>query len=389
MDKTNKAHYLDGLRGTAAMMVLLHHFSLAFYISHYNREPATLHTNGIEIWYYKNIISVLTNGNFAVCIFFVLSGLVLSRKYFETNKYEVLVSAASRRFLRLYIPVAFSLIIAYIVLQAGLMYNRATAEITLSRYWLNSLWDISDINAAFTKSLLYSVMFQGDAACNTAVWTMQIEFFGSLMVYALLALTHQTKNKTIPILALCIFLISINAFYQFAFIVGICFNYLEQRKRNIPQPLKAILVAVLFALGLLFGSYPTHDNIQGMIFEKFPFVMLLYRYWFHTAGACMLVASIVMSERLQSFFSLRMFRFLGNISFSLYLLHPIILVSAGCFTFLKIYPLAGYNTAALIALIVFMATTIVASVFMTRYIDNAGIRFSAKLYEKYFKKEWR
>src|SRR5579859_5537778 len=111
---TNKIQYLEGIRGVAAMMVVFHHFFLAFYPAYYfGGEPSVSHLGSLELDYWRSPLSFLTNGDFMVCIFFVLSGHVLSTSYFKTNNTEILVSSAARRFFRLYIPLAFALIIAF------------------------------------------------------------------------------------------------------------------------------------------------------------------------------------------------------------------------------------------------------------------------------------
>ncbi|WP_435370094.1 hypothetical protein, partial [Acinetobacter baumannii] len=61
--------------------------------------------------------------SFSVCIFFVLSGLVLTRLYSLTGDAQVLISRAIRRLPRLAIPIAASIAVAYAIFAAGLMRN--------------------------------------------------------------------------------------------------------------------------------------------------------------------------------------------------------------------------------------------------------------------------
>ena len=92
MAKTvSKIAYLDGIRGIASLLVVLHHFFLAFYIAYFSFDPGASNLRGLEIKYGQSVFSVLSNGHFCVCVFFVLSGFVLSRKYFQTNDFQVIV----------------------------------------------------------------------------------------------------------------------------------------------------------------------------------------------------------------------------------------------------------------------------------------------------------
>jgi len=80
----------DGLRGLTAITVFLAHFFVAFFPRGFDHlypglqtSPATDGT--IEHILRLPFISILWNGNF-VCIFFVLSGYVLSRPYYFGNR---------------------------------------------------------------------------------------------------------------------------------------------------------------------------------------------------------------------------------------------------------------------------------------------------------------
>ncbi|WP_443147193.1 acyltransferase family protein [Paenibacillus sp. KACC 21273] len=82
-----KLKYLDGLRGLAALIVVISHFVVAFYPSLYNGSIDSVHTQkSLELWISKSPFNLFYNGNFAVCVFFVLSGYVLSYKFFITKR---------------------------------------------------------------------------------------------------------------------------------------------------------------------------------------------------------------------------------------------------------------------------------------------------------------
>jgi peptidoglycan/LPS O-acetylase OafA/YrhL len=74
-------------------------------------------------------------------------------------------------------------------------------------------------------------------------------------------------------------------------------------------------------------------------------------------GAVLVVAAVAMTPILQRAFSTAPFRFLGAISFPLYLSHIPVLASAGCAIFAATYAAWGLNVAALISI---PATAVVA-----------------------------
>ena len=68
--KQEKLHYLDGLRGIGALMVVLNHFMVSFYPAVFTGEPSQINSNVfIEQLIAKTPLNVIFSGNFAVCIF--------------------------------------------------------------------------------------------------------------------------------------------------------------------------------------------------------------------------------------------------------------------------------------------------------------------------------
>ena len=86
-----KLRYLEGIRGLAAIIVVLHHYILAFYPAMSSANETQIHN---ETSYFEEVmaqipLNIFYNGGFAVCIFFILSGYVLSNNYHQ-NKHKAL-----------------------------------------------------------------------------------------------------------------------------------------------------------------------------------------------------------------------------------------------------------------------------------------------------------
>ena len=384
---SNKIFYLDGIRGVAAFGVLIHHFLLGFYPAHYSFEDDQAHLGKWDVQYGRSIYSAFTNGNFFVCIFFVLSGFVLSRRYFQTHSSELLVSGAQRRFLRLYTPVAATIIMAAVMMVCGLFFNNPVMLITHSG-WFATQWNFHDVWQQCCQCLLYKTMFLGDASFDTCMWTISIEFYGSLLVFAFLALTHNTRNRGTMLVLFIIFFYLISYAYLEAFALGISLNYIEARREKANKYLLLILPFLLLPAGLVLGSLPTGKPVIHTFFSQTPvFILETFDFaWIHTGGAYLVVTSFVISPRLQHFISMRLFRFLGYISFCLYLLHPIVIGSVTCFAFLHMYGHIGYIPSTVYAFLITLAVCIPLSWLMTKYIDEAGINFAKRVYTRYIKK---
>lgn len=372
--------YLDGIRGTAAFIVFLNHFSLVFYCAYATLKPAHSHLHGLEMAYAQSWFSFLNNGGFAVAIFFVLSGYVLSRSYFFSGNLDTVISGLHRRFIRLYIPIAFTLILSFILLVAHLYYNVQVSRITTSD-WFFRQWRFGQPLYRLFTSITYGTMFRGDASFNTCLWTISTEFFGSLFVYALLAFTHFTPRYRLLFicLAMYFFVATVSPFYL-AFVLGITLCYTERWLQRHRSLLTAASAFVLLGTSFTLASLPFSGPFSGTWQYTFKSTVWDYTPWCLVAAAYMLVLGFLMLPALQKVFSLRLFRFLGYISFSLYLLHPLLLGSFSSWLFLKLYHSCGYNTSAAIVFIASIGILIPASWLMARYVDQAGINLARRIY---------
>ena len=384
--KTGKIAYLDGIRGTAALCVFFHHFLLTFYSAYATFNTDASHLNNFEIKYGKSVLSVFTNGLFCVNIFFVLSGYVLSRNYFIKNNYAILVSAAQRRFLRLYMPVAFTLILSFLLLKSGLYYNVPVSKITHSEWWLGGFWTFTGQLSKLLHCLLIGTMFQGDSTFDTSMWTMSVELYGSLLVFAFLALTNNTRNRLATLGCLFLFFMLTGRENYTTFLFGISLNYIEVFSLKMKNSTRAILCICCIIPAFALGSFPARFEVSNTIFAHLPDSILALHEWFPVIGAYLFVLAFVLSPGLQHFISRRFFRFLGHISFSFYLIHPLIIGSFSCFLFLKLNAHIGYVYCTILVFILSAPVAMFVSWLMAKYIDAPGMRLSKYVYEKWIKK---
>ena len=77
-----KVKYLEGIRGFAAFIVVIFHFIGNFHPASIYGTSNTHVKGNVEHLFAMTPLNVLYSGSLAVCIFFVLSGFVLSMKFF-------------------------------------------------------------------------------------------------------------------------------------------------------------------------------------------------------------------------------------------------------------------------------------------------------------------
>jgi peptidoglycan/LPS O-acetylase OafA/YrhL len=225
-------------------------------------------------------------------------------------------------------------------------------------------------------------MFLGDRTFNYALWTISYEFYGSLLVFAFLALTFHTRNRAIPLLALLVYFISFSMYYYAAFLMGIALHF--SKHWELRNPVWNFLCSgLLLLLALVFGAHPATGNWLPT-FTPQPHGGPTELY--HMVGSVLLLISILMSPRMQRILSGKLPRFLGYISFCLYLLHPIVIGTFGCFLFLQLFPHLSYMQTVGITYMATIVVAIGAAFVMTRLVDERGVRLSKYVYNRWFHK---
>lgn len=184
--------YLDSVRGLAAIVVVASHLVIGFYPSIYN----SVMPPWIRVWY---------SGEFAVQLFFTLSGFVLSLSFVRGAGIESLRSAALRRYFRLVLPIATSVFLSYLLLRFGLYFNHEVAVETNqpADSWMGRWYGFSASPLRAIDEGFYRAFFAHDMGrtYNNVLWTMQMEFAGSLFVFSFLALFGKLRNRWLVYIA--------------------------------------------------------------------------------------------------------------------------------------------------------------------------------------------
>jgi peptidoglycan/LPS O-acetylase OafA/YrhL len=404
---TEKVEYLNGLRGLAALGVVFSHLFgtlLPVMVEGINGPYAAIpHLGNYEALLYWSPLNFLYGGNIAVSIFFVLSGYVLTYRFFLNGGDKKHIKASAfRRYPRLMIPVFFSMLLMYFVISLGFGYNNTAAQITGSQ-WLGS-YDTKTANIFMTLfSGLIGVFVANKWYINPPLWTMTTEFFGSFLVFGLCLLLGNRRNRRfLYAIGLLLFfgtfiligdrkypwvihaigvVLSLSKQYV-CFLIGMIladlYNSQGKEKYEIKNP---ISIFCLFILGLIFASYLDGNNYASFL----PRLMGSNTQWFyHTMGAGIILCCLVNSRSLQKFFSSKVPRFLGRISFSMYITHIIIVFSLSCWLIVKLYPIVPYPWMVLIVIAISFPLILLVGYIGTIFIDEPGVEFSHWLYNLVF-----
>jgi peptidoglycan/LPS O-acetylase OafA/YrhL len=377
-----KLQHLEGLRGSAAFVVVMHHFACAFL-------PAAIFGGAVAAnmaaakTLYQTPLGIFVAGNLAVCIFFVLSGFVLSHKFFQTKDHEVVRSSAVRRYFRLMPPIMGSILIAYVLMHLALFYNHPAARISGSSMWLGVYWSTLP---GFREALyegFYGIITgnSNPGIFNNVLWTMSLEFFGSFLVFGFLALFGRMHHRWLAYILAAF--VTFNSYYL-AFVIGIALSDFVTTKWS-PQSLPWRVTVPLGLLGIFLGAAPLPSTTATM-YSAFYFLggannaTLLI----HTLAAGFIMVALLYSPLLKRVLSTAPFRYLGRVSFSLYLLHVLVIGTVSSYVFVQLSGLHHYSLTIALTFIATLAVAFGAAEIFTRYVDQSAIKMSGVFYRKLF-----
>lgn len=316
MTNSHRLSFLDGLRGIAALCVILYHHYLFL-----NQATSMAFSPFLE--------EVLLKGHLGVQIFFVLSGFVIAYSIRNASlSWEYIGRFFIRRSIRLDPPywVALTCMIG-----ATLFFSLVIAK---------EEKDLFSIGQVFTN-LVYLHEFLGFTSINPVAWTLCIE----LQLYLFFVFVLQ----------------------------GISWLFRAKNREDQQTLFKSQMFAAFFAL-LLIGSLSYHHSILGQQMESWSPKGVFFPYWYsffigvaccwrllgwlskqwlgiyvccivlclvdtfnEQVAACLVVVSVIYavgaSGYLEKWTMSSVLQYLGKISFSLYLIHW--LAGSNCILFLS------------------------------------------------------
>lgn len=349
-----RTHYLDGLRGVAALVVVIGHLDifLGFIL-------------GYEGWgnFAREGIGRAFNGNFAVCIFFVLSGYLLTMPSVRHGNGARAGEAAARRYFRLTPIVLVSVILAYFLwVIVGIPSGQMTDFGQGFRY-MQEEYQFHPSLMEVIGNGLFGVYF-GDNRYNGPLWTIQIELWGSLLLFAFIALFAQSRHYVALCAVVSVFLISWLGewgIYYSLFFAGSAVCHLKLRVSP------WLLIPALY-LGTV--SEWTPDFVALVEAAGLPTSLAIVRVAPHAIAAVLLISVLLSNNQLQRAFSTRSARYLGRVSYALYAVHIPVLYTLGNQTFIWVAGMAPLWAAAIANLSVTIGISMLLAHLLSRFVDE-------------------
>ena len=365
--ENKKLIYLDGIKGLGCVMVFLCHFVFAFYYGMYHYQMEACHLPGsLDIAIGKSPLNLFFNGNTAVRLFLILSGYTLCLGFFKTRDKERLMASVKRRYLRLMPPVLVVNVVIWLCMVLGLYQNGPAAELAGSTAWFAGFNSFEpSFFGMLYESLLGCFLF-GINDYNGVLWTLQILFAGAYLDYILADLVSHLRWRYVIYAVTAVLLLRSDFLGIFLGYVLCDFMHTEWRWRKALCEQKT-LNWLLLVMGLYFMSYPSAGfGYEGTVWEILPFVFVNY---YHIFGVLCFVFAVLNLKPVQRFFSMNVFQYLGRISYSLYLLHFLVIATFGAWFQLTFHKVLGYNAAGFLNLVLTAGLTVLLSELSVRYVE--------------------
>lgn len=377
---------LESVRGIASAAVVVSHLVMAFADPYPSGRPANIES--LPVYQQIVIDSVyrpIRDGQFAVMVFFVLSGVVLSQGYLHRGRFSDLLEAIVRRYPRLAIPAVASACLACFLWQAGLIHNKAAAqrleESGTPAEWLKHFDQPAPTYFAAIRQSAFDVFFGKDlpeppGMYNPVLWTMRSEFYGSLLVFGILGLCGRSRRITAISITIAVLFIMLGQMRMALFPAGIALAAIKRDRPTAVLPPVMVILLLATAYGLC-GAYHLGDFTPLALWNGgIRYVVVEQVCGF---AAILTVAVVLFTPRLAGVLEGKRLVWLGKISFGLYLIHVPVVLSIGSGTFLREFPDISQAGSMFLAGLIVFAVCLPGAWLMFQLFDQPAVWISKQL----------
>jgi peptidoglycan/LPS O-acetylase OafA/YrhL len=381
--------YLESIRGLAALQVLLLHFLTAFVPGPVFSLPAAAAIAG---YIRLSPLVFLYDGYSAVYIFFALSGYVLTRSFERDLRRPS--SQIAARIIRLGLPALAATMVAAAVMLVFGRPNLQAGELSGSA-WFASHWNV-DLSIFSVVRDGISAVFLGyrglpgvgflapwqqpvEQSFVAPLWTLSIEFYGSIVVLFLCWCARRSRLLWWSVLLLgSVF--TIRSAY-ICFFVGHMLATFHRAER--PAPDSRLLPIFLIMFGVFacvfaelwepqwFRSFCADSSYWLFPGQSAPMQQKTY-------GAILVLIGIIDLEAARRWLSTPWLVARSKLSFPLYLIHWPVLFGPAAALFLLLNGVVGIELARVSAIVLGIALSFICSgAFVT--VDRYAVELSRRL----------
>ncbi|MFD1720133.1 acyltransferase family protein [Amnibacterium endophyticum] len=314
---------LDGLRGVAAVVVLVHHalLTVPLLARAYADSGASVPEGTLAWWLAYSPLHLAWAGREAVFLFFVLSGVVVTLPALRSPGFDW-VAFYPRRIVRIYGPVAAALAFGLVLTLLVPRFNDHVLG-----HWMNSRPNTVSVGDVL-KDL---VLVDGSSGTVSPLWSLQWEMLFSAFLPFFVAIALLVRRRPRTVLAVVTAALVLGSFYSgkamfylAMFAIGAVLVGLWDRVARLGRRMStrrwAWPVVVLAALLCTSAVWSAQGlGVSAGRAERMS--------WIAVPGVVALLLAAAFWRPAVRLLDTRLLQWLGRISFSLYLVHEPIVIA--------------------------------------------------------------
>ena len=339
---------LDSVRGLMCIFILgCHFFALLSY--------------HLPIW--KGVISpfkILENAQLGLCYFFLLSGFVISWSYQKKRTQIVVWRYTVNRFLRLFPPVFFSIVMMWLFYYKGWL--TITDNMIEESKWLREMYMSTPHKNSYNPffDVFFNSFLGGEVIYNGNLWAIRYEFLVPICMVIIIPYMHYRLVRLILCFVVLIMLTILGGKRYFYFgnmllSMQMCyyfssFNYKRWRKTVNILLILSVCTSNLFVL-------PLHNTIIKWINLITALSILVYVIFDESSFKHTIMNNIILRK-------------MGKLSYEIYVFHLFFLLTLTPFVYNNVEKVMERSNSILIAYFLTILITIVFSAIFNKYIST-------------------
>lgn len=340
---TKHLTYLDSLRGLAALTVIFSHYIVSF-------------------WYEPGLPTGYAIGELAVCLFFVLSGFVLSYRFLgEQNTRITIIEAIIKRPFRLLGVVWATIILGTIIF---ICVQGRTIDSFACKTWTQYVIDF------FCSPFATGVNYNG------VLWTISWELWGSMLVFGTLFCIGHLHKYIRMIVFVGLLLVYMNYHYG-EFIIGMLIadlhkNFYNKTVVNHRNLLGSVVLITIVISAIIF-YIPTINNVLSTYINNGAMVITAVEIFIFT---------LLNTVGFRTVLNWKYVNFLGNISYGFYAIHYLIMKLICGYICRFGEQFVSKELAWIVMIVVSLPIIVFVAWVVDVYIDKPSIKFASVISKK-------
>lgn len=308
-----RIHYLDGLKGWMAVVIVLTHYMIALRPEGYVGFGSGV-TGDLREHVLANLPwSLFSNTSISLYLLFGMISFFIVVAYRKAgDDVTVLQRQACKRYFQFVLPVFVATIAGGLLYQFGILQYEGLAGLTGS-VWNTAIVPTTDNPGLMLFYALAGIYFNNKVEFLTVLWCMHIIFIGSYLTYGVLALFGRVRYRWV---CYAVFL-CVAVFYPayLVFVAGaVCGELWQQKREGFKTGRTVWLGVALVILGLVIGMVPSPFLPVGITLEMT-----------YAVGVLFILSGLILSERIFRFLAWKWAVWFGRYLFSVILVHIFIL----------------------------------------------------------------